>query len=351
MMGKANLQRRPEVFVSTLQRFWNEGAWLMPTGGDNGKRPLLGFSKNSRHPFELVMRRLEQANSQTYGIRLKGLVVLDIDVDDENLIYEIHRRFGRTDCIVKTGRGFHLYYSTSEKVNLSLRGEGLNIDVKQGLNEFVLGPHSLRPDGVLYKFHREPFLLCDVSPIKQDKKLIFATAASAKNKAQTGTRHDFLKLKASEYIEHVDSKEELLQKLLYDRDRYCDEPISVPDAEVDGIANWWWNIRLNNKIYSKNNSVFSIPRQAYQQIRALPNGLIALDLYLYLSDKHGHIFGKKFQINVDALKASAGFAFGQKALHKAIKQLIELGYLTVFKSYHVGKHGRIFQLSKPNNVV
>ena len=92
-MGKANPQRTPEVFASTLQRFWNEGAWLMPTGGDNGKRPLLGFSKNSRHPFELVMRRLEEANSQTYGIRLKGLVVLDIDVDDPSLIREIHRLF------------------------------------------------------------------------------------------------------------------------------------------------------------------------------------------------------------------------------------------------------------------
>ena len=350
-MGKASSYRTPDMLARTLQRFWNEGAWLMPTGGDNGKRPLLGFSKNKRHPYDLVIQRLEKTNSQTYGIRLNGLIVLDIDVHDPSLMTEIHRRFGYTDCIVKTGRGFHLYYSTSEKVILNLHGDGLTVDVKQGLNAFALGPHSLSPDGVLYQFHREPFSLCDVPPIKQDKKLIFATAVSAKNKAQTGTRHDFLKLKASEYIEHVDSKEELLQNLLYDRDRYCDDPSSVPDAEVDGIANWNWDLRLKNKIYSKNNSAFRIPRQAYHQIRALPNGHIALYLYLYLNDKHGHIFGKTFQINVDALKASAGFAFGQKAIYKAIKQLLGIGYLTVKKSYHVGKHGRIFQLSKPNDVV
>ena len=351
MMGKANPQRTPEVFVNTLQRFWNEGAWLMPTGGDNGKRPLLGFSKNSRHPFELVMRRLEQANSQTYGIRLKGLVVLDIDVDDANLIEEMHRRFGRTDCIVKTGRGFHLYYSTSEKVSLTLCGEGLNIDVKQGLNAFVIGPHSLRPDGVLYQFHRKPFSLCDVPPIKQEKKPSFGTVVSTSNKARSGTRHSFLMQKANEYIEYVDSKEELLQNLLYDRDTYCIDPSAVSMTEVEGIANWWWDLRLNNKIYSKHSSAFRISRQAFSQIRALPNGHVALDLYLYLHDKHGHILGKTFQINVDALKASAGFAFGQKALHKAIKQLLELGYLTINKSYLVGKHGRIFQLSKPNGVV
>ena len=349
-MGKANPQRTPEVFASTLQRFWNEGAWLMPTGGDNGKRPLLGFSKNSRHTFELVMRRLEEANSQTYGIRLKGLVVLDIDVEDPSLIAEMHRRFGRTDCIVKTGRGLHLYYSTSEKVSLNLRGEGLPVDVKQGLNAFVLGPHSLRPDGVLYQVYREPFSLCNVPRIQQEKKRNFGTVVSASNKAQSGTRHNFLLRKAREYIENVDSKEELLQNLLYDRDTYCDDPSSVPDVEVEGIANWIWDLRLKNKIYSKNNSDFRISREAFSQIRALPNGYVALDLYLYLNDKHGHILGQTFQINVDALKANGAFPFGQKALHKAIKQLLELGYLTVFKSYHVGKHGRIFQLSKPNDV-
>ena len=350
-MHTHNKEKRSKLLSDTLQRFWNEGAWLLPTGGDNGKRPLLGFSKKSRHPFELITLRLEEANSQTYGIRLKGLVVLDIDVDDPSLITEIHRRFGRTDCIVKTGRGFHLYYSTSEKVSLNLQGEGLPVDVKQGLNAFVLGPQSLRPDGVLYQVHREPFSLCNVPRIQQDKKPNFGTVISPSNKAQSGRRHNFLMRKAREYIEYVDNKEELLQNLLYDRDTYCDDPSSVPDLEVEGIANWSWNLRLNNKIYSKNNSAFRISRQAFRQIRALPNGHVALDLYLYLHDKHGHILGITFQINVDALKASAGFAFGQKALHKAIKQLLGLGYLTINKSYHVGKHGRIFQLSEPNGVV
>jgi len=319
----------------------------MPTGGDNGKRPLLGFSKNSRHPFELVMRRLEQANSQTYGIRLKGLVVLDIDVEDPSLIADMHRRFGRTDCIVKTCRGLHLYYSTSEKVSLNLRGEGLPVDVKQGLNAFVLGPHSLRPDGVFYQVYREPFSLCNVPRIQQDKKINFGTVVSASNKAQSGTRHNFLIRKAREYIENVDSKEELLQNLLYDRDTYCDDPSSVPDIEVEGIANWIWNLRLKNKIYSKNNSAFRISREAFRQIRALPNGYVALDLYLYLNDKHGHISGRTFQISVDALQRTAGFAFGQKALRKAINQLLELGHLTICKNYKVGQRGRIFQLSRP----
>ena len=350
-MGKASSYRTPDMLARTLQRFWNEGAWLMPTGGDNGKRPLLGFSKNKRHPYDLVIQRLEKTNSQTYGIRLNGLIVLDIDVDDPSLMTEIHRRFGYTDCIVKTGRGFHLYYSTSEKVILNLHGDGLTVDVKQGLNAFALGPHSLRPDGVLYQFHREPFSLCDVPPIKQEKKPSFGTVISPSNKAQSGIRHNFLMRKAREYIEYVESKEELLQNLLYDRDTYCADPSSVPDVEVDGIAYWIWDKRLKNKIYSKSNSAFRISREVFHQIRALPNGHVALDLYLYLNDKHGHILGKTFQISVDALQRTAGFAFGQKALRRSINQLLELGYLKICKTYSVGKHGRIFQLSTPNDVV
>jgi hypothetical protein len=163
----------------------------------------------------------------------------------------------------------------------------------------------------------------------------------------SGTRHTFLIAKGLEYIEHVDSWNELLSNLLYDRDTYCVDPNTVPDAEVEGIAKWWWEKRLQNQIYDKNYSVFNFPRQAFHQLRALPSGHVALDLYLYLHDKHGHILGKTFQINVYALQRNAGFAFGHKALRKVINQLFELGYLTICKNYKVGQRGRIFQLSRP----
>jgi len=54
----------------------------MPTGGEDGKRPLLKFSQKARHPLDLITQTLERANSQTYGIRLRDIVVLDIDNKD-----------------------------------------------------------------------------------------------------------------------------------------------------------------------------------------------------------------------------------------------------------------------------
>ena len=152
MMGKTSLQKTPDILTATIHKIWTEGAWLMPTGGNDGKRPLLKFSQKTRHSLNLVKQTLERANSQTYGIRLREIVVLDIDNKDTDLIDEMHQRFGRTDCMVQTGRGFHLYYSTNNKITANLRATGLPIDIKQGANAFVLGPHSLRPDGVFYEY-------------------------------------------------------------------------------------------------------------------------------------------------------------------------------------------------------
>ena len=139
-MGKTSLQKTSDILATTIHKIWTEGAWLMPTGGNNGKRPLLKFSQKTRHSLNLITQTLEHANSQTYGIRLRDIVVLDIDNKDTDLIDEMHERFGRTDCMVKTGRGFHLYYSTNKKITANLRATGLPIDLKQGANAFVLAP-------------------------------------------------------------------------------------------------------------------------------------------------------------------------------------------------------------------
>ena len=59
------------------------------------------------------------------------------------------------------------------------------------------------------------------------------------------------------------------------------------------------------------------------------------------------VIGKTFQINVKSLLKNYHFHFGEKAMHQAIKFLLELGYLTLIKNYSVGKSGRFFQLFKP----
>ena len=53
---------------------------------------------------------------------------------------------------VSTGRGSHLYYATKTSVRFNLRQEGLRVDVKSGPNSYVIGPTSVRPDGVHYDF-------------------------------------------------------------------------------------------------------------------------------------------------------------------------------------------------------
>jgi len=73
-------------------------------------------------------------------------------------------------------------------------------------------------------------------------------------------------------------------------------------------------------------------------------------LYLYLSNKHGHLIGKTFSININGLLNSHPFHFGQRKMASAINFLLKSGYLKVVKKHQAGKHGRLFQLSKPVDV-
>jgi hypothetical protein len=55
---------------------------------------------------------------------------------------------------VQTLRGRHLWHRAPGAALPSLRAEGLPVDVKAGLNAYVTGPSSVRPDGGRYLLAR-----------------------------------------------------------------------------------------------------------------------------------------------------------------------------------------------------
>jgi len=330
----------------TVARLWHEGASLIPTGKSNGKEPLVKLSRN-RLPLDLINSKLQQNDSTTYGIRLDSIVVLDIDDVATDLVEQMTERFGETDFKVSTSRGCHLYYSTKELVRFNLRQEGLPIDVKSGANSYVIGPNSIRPDGVKYTFTGSKISLDKLAEIFAPRKQSKEHKTSEPNVISEGQRNKTLVTKAIDYAPCINSQEELNEKLLFYRDNYCINPATVPDIEVLKIAEWAWKKRLNNQLYSNTNSSFKIDRQAYNTIYQHPNGRAALELYVFLSDKHGHVIGKTFQINVKSLLTHHRFHFGERAMHQAINCLVELGYLALVKNYSAGKSGRLFQLSNP----
>lgn len=330
-------------FKEAISTLWDRGAFIIPTGGDTGKKPLVRMFKN-RHPLQLVFEKLKDAESLTYGIRLPHLAVIDIDDPSETLLTEIIDRCGDSPFKVATGRGKHLYYACNEKPTFNFRGSGMPVDIKYGLNAYVIGPHSTRPDGVHYRFEGANLSLNKLPTLNLPRCSRSVGRATLINE---GSRNSFLYKQAINYVRTVENENELYENLIYDRDEYCENPQSISDKEVSKIAKWAWLKRLDNKIFEGQHSVFKVDRHAHTTINAHPKGRDAWELYVFLNDKHGHQIGKRFVIDVEAIQQAYKFHFGQRATYTAINTLLELGYLKLVKNYSVQKTKRLFQLSVP----
>ena len=85
-LGILHSKKLPSVLTGEMSRLYAAGFSLMPLGGDTGRRPLLSFKKSDgapigRHSLARVIGRMAGGGSENYAIRLKGMLVIDIDTD------------------------------------------------------------------------------------------------------------------------------------------------------------------------------------------------------------------------------------------------------------------------------
>ncbi len=106
----------------------------------------------ARKPTEDEIRRWFSNEDQNIGIicgKVSGnLVVLDFD-NQETIPFVITDMAELTSktMVVRTGKGFHIYYRTVDPLNFKL--SNLSIDVK-GEGGYVVAPPSIHPSGVQY---------------------------------------------------------------------------------------------------------------------------------------------------------------------------------------------------------
>jgi hypothetical protein len=282
---------RVEAEIASLH---GAGFTLLPLGGGpEGKAPLVSYAKKAAMPLPQILGPMRRTGSLIYGIRLPGLVVLDLDCDDDDLVWRLEDRFGPARVQVKPPRGLHLYYQRPMAALPSLRKEGLPVDVKSGPNAYVVGPSSIRPTG-------EPYYYATSARLGETELTFLTTtdgeiARGLRTKVQEGGRNRHLIQSAIRMVEHVDDLEELADNLLFERDERCERPETVSDAEVQAIAEWAWTKRLRNAVYTGRNSAFRVNRSAVDAIRNTGGSSDALALYVTLVDQHGHAPAKAFK--------------------------------------------------------
>nr|WP_256368462.1 MULTISPECIES: bifunctional DNA primase/polymerase [unclassified Ruegeria] len=315
-------------------------------GGSDAKAPLCSLQEQNRYPLKRVLGPMFGKGSACYGVRLPGLVVIDCDENSAGLVDEMEDRFGPSPVQVSTPRGIHLYYRDNGGQTPNLRAQGFPVDLKRGSNSYVVGPHSTRPDGGVYKPVQGVLGADDLPAISlQPSAAAIGTGAMAK-----GNRNRELSLTAIGMVEAVDTPDELFCNLVFVRDDKCEDPASLPDSELRKIADWAWNKRLEGKVYRDRDSEFPINRTALDRLSAFDNAFEAIGLFVILQSNHGHIPGQTFPLDHAAMTKSGHTNLGRRRFSAAVQTLRSAGLLSIAKEYSAGNHPRSYQLtrSRPN---
>jgi hypothetical protein len=298
---------------------------LIPLGGNDGKKPLVRGWHSHRLALKTVTRRLEQARSKTYGVRLDGLLVVDLDTNNEATRLYVDEAFPSTPFVVRTGRGEHRYYRHKGPAPKAIRTDEIAIDFKAGPSAFVVGPGSVRPDGREYVSTARDIPNVAELPLFREYRVQPKLVGSGK--VPEGNRNTALYQRAVEYAPMVDEFEDLLGDLTALRDIEFDDAASVPDSEILKVAKWAWHLRLEGRLWSGRNSEVRINRLAMDLLFQIADGPDAFALYSILVANHGHHPSKEFAIAPDAMLDAGLIKMSRSGLYRARKILVDVGLI------------------------
>ncbi len=337
--------RNPEVplpLIDEIVRLHRAGFSLLPLGRGDGRAPLCKYRPDERLRLGRILAPMHRTGSSIYGVRLAGLVVVDCDEDSLELVREIEVRFGTSPVHVRTPRGRHLYYVGGAKKPPNLRGEGLPVDIKTGATSYVVGPHSVRPDGGVYSPIIGALGGCKLPEFRDRRPPL----TSASPRRPEGTRNTALTREAISMVEAVNDLDELLANLIYCRDEQCENPATIPDTELHKIAAWAWKCRLEGKVYRGRDSEFRLHREALGALLGLPNSSDAIALFVVLQDKHGHTPGKRFSLHWEGMRGAGLTDLSERRFLAARRALEAAGILTVAGNHCAGQRSRSYRLHR-----
>jgi len=326
--------------IDFVYRITQKNFEVMPLSGKDGKKPRVSRFKDRTIHHRETIRLLEAGEISTYGIRLKGLTVIDIDEKNWKYVAEVESQLGESSFIVETGRGHHLYYRCADRFKNPFT---FAVDIKFGWNSYVVGPYSLRPDGVVYKPIKGDFidpplnnctvplsLLCKPRPTERG-----LTPVTPNEKMPVGHRHQYLLSQAWKLADECIDAEELVAKLRWHANKTCADPTNITLEEINGIASWMWGKRYCGKRYSEEFSEVKISRLVIERLIALSGGSDALALYVLLASKHRHL-GNNFAIDFHGMKNGQLTDLGRDRFKRARALLLELGLVKRAENYKVG---------------
>lgn len=336
-LGIMHLPQLSHVLTGELARLFRKGFWLVPLGLK--RTPLVRLTDGQgnpvrRCPLSLVLSKMAGAGSSNYAIRLKGILVVDIDSDTPEAREYVLKRFGESSVQVKSPRGIHHYFRYDGEPPAKVRLPGIVIDFKSGEQQLIAGPYAERADGGQYWPLVGKLESVDLLPPFFDKqaparrKKVAKAASLGGERIPVGGRNEALYRKAISYVSCSDTKNDLVDDLRQYRDIFFEDPQTVPDSEVEKIADWAIQKRQQGNVFSGRRSSVLIPRTSIDKLAAGGHGLAHL-LYSVIMADLGHRPGYEFSIVPDALRSSGKLKAGRRQIYEAIQTLIDVGLIEV----------------------
>lgn len=321
----------------------------IPTGGDDGKRPLLkryGDGPVNIGNVEELQRRFGAAN---VALAMGPSKLAVVDVDDPSLLYQMRRRFGETPLIAKTGGrgGFQLFYRDRDcsALPMDLRStDGIEVEIKARRNIAVVAPSTNFITGRRYEFVEG----------RLDEATLFALPAfnvEAVHQGRTrgergiieqGRRNNWLFQQCLVQARRCDSYDDLLD-WAQTRNDECEPPLRDADVVKIVTSAWGYEQRASNWVGEPARVVYTKVEVA-ELARRFPGNPLAL--HMKLRAEHGARVqaGETFRLQRRAMvKAATLEGWSDKHLRSAIRAARDAGLV----SEVMAKRGHASQYTLP----
>lgn len=310
------------AFANAALELHAHGLAVIPTGGEDGKSPLVkGWGRwrgQARPTVEGFARKHPEAN---IGI-LTGLSRLTVvDADDEKTLADAEGRFGRSPIVTRSPRGGgHLYFRSSGERNANLRPCGLNVDIR-GVGGMVLAPPSERPGIGSYRLERGswealahlPTLAPGAIPERTERA---APAYREPAEPGEGQRNNNLFAALRHHAEDAESLSDLLLEAHAINAQFSPP---LPRIEAEKVAGSVWRMRQEGRLILPSKPRILV---TFGELEAF--GADAFYLSQWLKRWHGAKRGAPFALSAKAMeKGKVLPGWGRRRYELAILELLK----------------------------
>jgi hypothetical protein len=285
----------PGAFARTARSLFDLGLAPIPTGGDDGKKPLTtGYNRKPYGP-NTISQLAFQFMAANAGVVCGLSHVVVVDIDEPDLLDPMLRRFDKTPLIIKTGGrgGYQAYYRDPGNIRpRDLRkSEGLAVEIKAAGSIVVVPPSINFKTGRPYTFHAGDFSVLPELPRFNAEALgqvAEERPQSPAGRVGVGGRSKWLLSACLQRAPHCDDLNALLDVARTISDDHLEKSAAAQftDAEIVKAATQAWKYQQEGRNWVGQKATQMYTADLPKFFGPLPHGMDALGLYLLLSTEH-----------------------------------------------------------------